>query len=417
MAPTEFEQEQDPSFIQQQQHTEQDRIYFPGQQHYQKLKNHDEWTTEQEDLVSKESIKNDHFNQPIVHSTTTARTLPTTIKWTTTSTPANIKERLQLYPESCPKTCNTLQCTKSMSSILMRIDFDQDPCEDFYKYACNGLVVHEITPPSIERRFRKIFNKYLAKDPRPDPFISKYKTFYESCLTYKCDGTTDPVVKFFRPLMNSVAPDEGLEDEKAHNLTHLIGRILLDGRLSSRVIPLFDVDLDFDATFGALPLITMPTHPSLLQTSHSGDLYVVNCRVEAEKFSLTETSSAKIIDAYENCLMNNTNYIKVLEKSMRIFEIFGKLPEFDREQRLKKIIMTIEWEVLDVIKRLTDREIVEQRDYPSLMTVDQLTGLCPVIEWKVLFPILFDGKVERVKVLFNDRLQAICKIYSSMDYE
>lgn len=424
-----------------------DQIYFPGQQRqkqrnrFQKLQIADEHltTTHEDEYYYHEEAhtpKNDNdeiFFRPGPQttqgsSTTSFRTVPTTLRSTTLThpPPKDIPARLQATAKEptdpvCPKTCDSLHCIKSMSSILMRIDFEQDPCEDFYKYACNGLVVNQIHAPSIEQRFRATINQYLAKDPRPEPFLQKYRTFHESCLAFKCDGTTDPVVKFFRPLMNSVTPEEGVKDAKAHHLTHLIGRILLDGHLSSRVIPLFDVELEVDeSTGGLVPMITMPTRPSLLQAAHSDDIYVVNCRVEAEKFSQTEKSAAKIMAAYEQCLANNTQYLQVLEKAMRIFEIFDKLPEFEREQRLKRILMTVEWEVLDVLKRLSDTEINRelQEKGARAMSVVELTAFCPAIEWDVLFTILFDGQaVDQVKVRFDERLGTLCKLYKASDFE
>lgn len=322
----------------------------------------------------------------------------------------------------CPKTCDTPKCIKSLSSILMKMDFDTDPCDDFYKYSCNGQVVNRIKMVPLEESFRVQMRKYLEKDPRNDPFLLKYKTFHESCLKFKCDGTTDPVVKFFRPLLNHNIPSNGELNEKRHHLTHLIGRILVDGHPSSRVIPLFDVEVEYDDPLHkGIPVITMPTHPSLLQTAHSDDLYVVNCKRDTEQFVISESqsSSADIYQFYQDCLQNNTNYIHVLEKSMRIFEIFHGFPEFEREQRLKQIITTIEWDVLDEVKRLSDTEILQEHSNSNgeIMSIDRLEKACSEIDWKVLFPILFDEPVKDVKVRFRGRLGSLCQFYKKNDFE
>lgn len=432
----------EPTRFQEQQRTvkHNDQIHFPGQRrnYFQRLRFDDEFSTterQEEEHYSEEDVpvhqvnqqRDDQISSPGgtrrnskqmrgLFTTTSAQTVPTTLRHTThihtTPYPPPLRQESE-----CKATCNSLHCFKSLSDTLMRIDFEQDPCEDFYKYACNGLQVNDISPPSVEQRFRKKIEKHIKEGKRQVPFLDNYKVFYESCMVYKCDGTTDPVVKYFRPLLNSVAPGDEVQDKKAHKLTHLIGRILLDGHLSSRVIPLFDIDLEYISPLEPIPVITMPVYPSLLQGAHSDDVYVANCILEAQSYSETEKSAAMIIDVYEKCLGNNGNYIKVLEKAMRIFEIFGRLPEFEREQQLKKILMTIEWEVLDVLLRLSDKEIIQEATDAIVMTVPELNELCPAIQWNVLFPLLFDGQVDQVKVRFNDRLKAICKFYASTDYE
>lgn len=344
--------------------------------------------------------------------TTTSRLPPVTTQKTRI-----IPTQLPLPPTHCPKPCETTDCGKSVADLLMKVDFDMDPCDDFYKFSCNGLTINQITTTTTEERFRLQIQKYLKRDPRPEPFLMKYKSFYNSCIDFKCDGLTDPVVKFFRPYMTPLNLT-GVVDEKRHKLTSLIGRILLDGRLSSRVIPLFDIQLEFQSDREAIPVITMPTIPPVIQTAHSEDLYVANCKKDAEEFSKTDKSAAKIYDHYENCLKNYTMYIKVLEKSMRIFEIFTQGSTFDQEQDLMKTLTTIEWDVLDVVGRLSDVEIITEMDAKGdVMTVNELSSVCPEIDWEMLFPVLYDGEVEKVKVRFSKRLKSICQFYKSHDYE
>lgn len=202
----------------------------------------------------------------------------------------------------CPSVCNTIACKKAAAQALLQIDYDIDPCDDFYSYACNGRANRHIPDQTIADRFRFQVTDYIKLASRTDPSLTEYRTFHGSCMAFKCDGKTDPVVKHFRPLLDTVANSV---DNKPDRLANAIGKILLGGHLSSRVMPIIDIQYRILSHIQT-PVIMPPNHEPLMQNAHLGDLYVRHCRKEAEMLGKDERNVQRIVTLYESCLRNHT---------------------------------------------------------------------------------------------------------------
>ena len=50
------------------------------------------------------------------------------------------------HPTPGESMCTTAECVKLSSEILSRLDETHDPCEDFYKFACNTYDSTTIIP-------------------------------------------------------------------------------------------------------------------------------------------------------------------------------------------------------------------------------------------------------------------------------
>lgn len=105
---------------------------------------------------------------------------------------------------------------------------------------------------------------------------------------------------------------------------------------------------------------------------------------------------------------------------MRLFDIFGGLPEFEREQKIKKVLTTIEWEVLGPIGYLTQSEIVKEMTIsePVLMSWDQFRlTICPSLNWTIIINILelHIMATDNVAIYFLERIKKICNFYAEQD--
>ncbi|XP_045471353.1 endothelin-converting enzyme 1-like isoform X2 [Harmonia axyridis] len=135
--------------------------------------------------------------------------------------------------------------------ILGSIDFTQEPCENFYDYACGRAI--------IEERPLDIFTtKYLNEENKP-PFLKKFQNFYESCLNHEVkidyDNRTH-IAKSLLERVGSIILDREVESD--YNFTKFIADIILHQSL-----PLFDVGLDMDPNNATFTLKDIPTTSNL----------------------------------------------------------------------------------------------------------------------------------------------------------
>lgn len=99
--------------------------------------------------------------------------------------------------------CNSNECIESAMTLLQTVDFSQDPCQDFYKFACgkfpndhplnendlhnswfiekdsqlNGMILNILKSPILETDLK---------------IIRETKEFYQSCINksqFKCGNT------------------------------------------------------------------------------------------------------------------------------------------------------------------------------------------------------------------------------------
>ncbi|XP_076036619.1 uncharacterized protein LOC143022352 [Oratosquilla oratoria] len=89
--------------------------------------------------------------------------------------------------------CSSLECTVAAANIIEALDTSVDPCDDFYKFACQGWIDKNPVPESssrwtqfdfvgeeLVRALRKIIQEPISSsDSTP---ITKSKTYYQSCL-------------------------------------------------------------------------------------------------------------------------------------------------------------------------------------------------------------------------------------------
>nr|KAF6506586.1 membrane metalloendopeptidase like 1 [Rousettus aegyptiacus] len=96
--------------------------------------------------------------------------------------PANEKDEL----------CTTPGCVMAASRILQNMDLQQEPCDDFYQYACGGWLRHHVIPETNSRysvfdilrdKLEVILKRVLENSTSKDrPAVQKAKMLYRSCM-------------------------------------------------------------------------------------------------------------------------------------------------------------------------------------------------------------------------------------------
>ncbi|XP_075394210.1 membrane metallo-endopeptidase-like 1 [Tenrec ecaudatus] len=90
------------------------------------------------------------------------------------------------------KFCTTPGCVIAAARILQSMDQNQEPCDDFYQYACGGWLKHHVIPETnsrysifdILRDQLEVILKGVLENPtsKDRPAVQKAKTLYRSCM-------------------------------------------------------------------------------------------------------------------------------------------------------------------------------------------------------------------------------------------
>uniref|UniRef100_A0A646QFK0 Neprilysin n=1 Tax=Hemiscolopendra marginata TaxID=943146 RepID=A0A646QFK0_9MYRI len=105
--------------------------------------------------------------------------------------PVETHENL-LQNQTCP--CQTRSCLKAAQTILSNMDLDQDPCVDFYRFACGGfeerfsdLNVDVNVDKQLDKQMKRTLKKLLTSDniEKEPKVFWKARDYYSSCLKAK----------------------------------------------------------------------------------------------------------------------------------------------------------------------------------------------------------------------------------------
>lgn len=91
--------------------------------------------------------------------------------------------------------CTSIGCLENAEKLLRNIDFDADPCQDFYQFACGRSNIRTEGRP--ERGDVNLFDqvaiqveadiKFIIEDedlfPSETRSLRRIRTFYASCMT------------------------------------------------------------------------------------------------------------------------------------------------------------------------------------------------------------------------------------------
>ncbi|VDP68652.1 unnamed protein product [Echinostoma caproni] len=279
--------------------------------------------------------------------------------------------------------CLEPSCIQAAAAILSNLDTSYSPCEEFYKYACNGWIRKNRIPTgqntwSILRKLGKdgdYFTKDVLEntsklDDPPTRAVQLARTYYNSCLD---ESTINS--RGFTPLFNSLVELFGgwvllPPESPAARKDQGVGLTVDKFSLTQLYLPSFRL-------YGASPLCRI----TVGNDQRNSTRYVIDP-----------------ISAYRKFMKNYTRMLGVPESSLSAMD--------DVYQFEKEISMRTE--------ERGDRD--PERNY-ELIKLSELPNYCSVIDWKWLLNELFKPLNYPIAddqwVAINDRefFRARCKLY------
>lgn len=158
---------------------------------------------------------------------------------------------------SDPRVCNTAECLEIAARFTQNVNDSVDPCEDFFRFACDGWIRDNPIPPS-ENEYITFIKKIQANNEKlrnllqdatgdyNDP-IMKAKRFYRSCMNEgEVERTTkQQLLELIRGL-GSWALDNQTWNQSVWNWKRVLLAIQKTFLHSS---PLFTIDVSTDPRY------------------------------------------------------------------------------------------------------------------------------------------------------------------------
>lgn len=299
--------------------------------------------------------------------------------------------------------------------ILGSIDFTQEPCENFYDYACGRAI--------IEERPLDIFTtKYLNEENKP-PFLKKFQNFYESCLNHEVkidyDNRTH-IAKSLLERVGSIILDREVESD--YNFTKFIADIILHQSL-----PLFDVGLDMDPNNATFTLKLMLPDQTSLHLGHWSTLSETKRKCLKEYSRKVDESQEKkinitvIYQSFELCQKNYSDYLDSITNSILELDFFTNRSDSEITARVRSIRVFIEMEILSQLDDIPTTSNLEESyiKYQFIeKSVGQLQEDFPKIDWEILFAILTNKTINRETIIHlydEENLESIFRRISSAE--
>lgn len=258
--------------------------------------------------------------------------------------------------------CKTPECERLALAIMSTIDQDQDPCQDFYHYACGRVSENSslLFQPekNIKQRILQTLSSWKAEVP---PSWNLLNDFYHQCLSYS-ENVSDITkrvelfVSSFREVGNF---DEAKEDSEL-DLTSLLSRMI-----QRHSTPVFDVLLDLNRDHpGSLRFkLTPPTYQDRLSLIGRQQL---NCSIQYPHQH----------DNYRNCLKEGAYIKQVLNEALDA--LCARL----NQTGMQALIYAAAETVFDEIAQ--DLWTGESSHQFRQMTINEMNEEFPGIDWSQL---------------------------------
>lgn len=175
----------------------------------------------------------------------------------TTEITTEVTTEVQSYLEVTRSTvesgaiCNTTVCKEVARRMLDIMDpRDIDPCDDFYQYACGGILDDPFLKPENPQVFADIITKEaLTYGDREDEELENLYAMYDSCLNYGSVNNSQRLIratKVFEELGYKFNPMSNGEYNKAHPdepQEFDLGKALAE-MMKRHFTPFFDIIID-----------------------------------------------------------------------------------------------------------------------------------------------------------------------------
>ncbi|XP_015180259.1 PREDICTED: neprilysin-2-like [Polistes dominula] len=252
--------------------------------------------------------------------------------------------------------CDSGHCKQIAARILSYMNHSADPCEDFYEYACGGMVANPqmIDLGLADKAYHRIA-KQMLKDDNGEA-ASLFAKYYNSCMQYENININERIMianetNFYAKLLKTYSP------------------------------LLFDVAVDLDEnkpgyfTFKIGPVL----HQNLFDNKNIDEYcYAKETDTQKEFVDLE-----KLYEDYSTCEQNNTRFIYHIKEALKILGVFNDSENIDQEVVLTGIHIDSEivnnfFSVFPLKNEI--RKAYLMKKYTEL-SIDELNNITTFINW------------------------------------
>ncbi|XP_077285163.1 membrane metallo-endopeptidase-like 1 [Arctopsyche grandis] len=330
-----------------------------------------------------------------------------------TATPAtNI-----IFNEDDEKTCSTTSCRLRASKILSLMNHNISPCDDLYRFSCDGIQSEYIAEPNLNsnvwKRIEDEFNKINSTSPE---YMQYFKTYYTSCFDFDPIREEKSSVEALQSQIKSIGKfyDESADPGDIPRLCELVTDLL-----NRNFITLFDVRLEIDKDEGTFGLAILPTsYDTILKSVMGNNLYSEECLF---KIRSTENNVDlnEMYSKYKECEYNSTSYIATTKAALEYVNAFAE--SSNSASHIKEVLNTLERNVINVIQSLSPRpsEYMEKLTAKTseYITLETLKEKLPFLDWDHMFITILGYTKDdlRIEAYFIENLHDIMQNISVID--
>ncbi|KAI4502030.1 hypothetical protein M0802_002712 [Mischocyttarus mexicanus] len=212
--------------------------------------------------------------------------------------------------------CNSGHCKQIAARILSYMNHSADPCEDFYEYACGGMIANpQIIDLSLEDKAYHRIAKQMLKDNGGDA-SSLFTKYYNSCMQYENIDINERIKivnEAIKKIGRFYAVNETFENHE--NFTNFYVKLL-----KTYNPLLFDVALDPEDKPDHITIRVGPVlHKNLFNDKNIDDsCYASETETQEEFVDLED-----LYEKYSACKENNAGFIQSIKKALKILGVFN----------------------------------------------------------------------------------------------
>ncbi|NXF71250.1 PHEX Metalloendopeptidase, partial [Sclerurus mexicanus] len=324
--------------------------------------------------------------------------------------------------------CLTAECIEAAAGILSKINQSVDPCENFYRFACDGWIYNNPIPEdmsnygvypwlrhNVDLKLKALLEKPISKR-RDSEAVQKAKILYASCMNENKIEKADvkPLLSILKhspfrwPVLESNIGPEGLWSERRFSLVQALATlrgqhsnsvfirlyVAADDKISNRyILKLDQASLSLASREDYLENTTEAKsyRDAFLQFMvDTAVLLGANAsRAESDMKSVLrlEVKIAEIMIPYEN------RTSEVMYNKMNISELSAMIPQFDWLGYIKKVIDT---KLYPELKDIGPSENVIVRvpqyfkDLFRILENERKKTLANYLVWRMVYSRLFN---------------------------
>ncbi|XP_014608416.1 PREDICTED: neprilysin-2-like isoform X1 [Polistes canadensis] len=323
-------------------------------------------------------------------STSTEKTV--TIEEFVTKTNALTTSNIESNVITNNTICDSGHCKQIAARILSYMNHSADPCEDFYEYACGGMVANpQIIDLSLADKAYHRIAKQMLKDDNGDA-SSLFAKYYNSCIQYENIDINERIMianEAIQKIGKFYLSNENFEDHE--NFTNLYAKLL---KTYSPL--LFDVALDLNENNpGYFTIKVGPVlHKNLFGNKNIDD----SCYAKETETQKEFVDLENLYENYLTCEQNNTRFIHSIKKALKILGVFND------SQNIAQDVDTTGIYIDDIVKDFSSilppkneiRKAYLMKNYTEV-SIDELNNKTTFINWYNLIYSLTSKKINDTK--------------------